>query len=136
MKPPLKFTSSLLVAAGLWIGAPGWLLAADPKAEHPAAQQAASGTDDVTVTGEVVDLVCYTDSGASGPGHADCAKVCINAGLPVGLKAQDGKTYVLVGDHKPLNSELASYAAKTITLRGKVVSRDGINMLENAELVK
>jgi hypothetical protein len=43
---------------------------------------------------------------------------------------------VLVGDHKPLNSELAPYAAKTITMKGKVVSRDGINMLENAEIVK
>jgi hypothetical protein len=136
MKPPLKSVSSLLVAAGLWVGAPGWLLAGDPKTEQPVAQQAASGADNATVTGEVVDLVCYTDSGASGPGHADCAKVCIDAGLPVGLKAQDGKTYLLVGDHKPLNHELAPYAAKTITMKGKIVSRDGITMLENAEIVK
>ena len=136
MKLPSKSTFSLLIAAGLWAGAPGLLLAADPKTEGAAAEQAASGAETATITGEVVDLVCYTDSGASGPGHAGCAKVCINAGLPVGLKAQDGKTYVLVGDHKPLNSELAPYAAKTITMRGKVVSRDGITMLENAEIVK
>jgi hypothetical protein len=136
MKPVLNSTFSLLAATGLFLSTTGWLLAADPKAEQPAAQQAASGSDNATITGEVVDLVCYTDSGASGPGHADCAKVCMNAGLPVGLKAQDGKTYVLVGDHKPLNSELAPYAAKTITMKGKVVSRDGINMLENAEIVK
>ncbi|MBV9491399.1 MAG: hypothetical protein JO069_17010 [Verrucomicrobia bacterium] len=96
----------------------------------------AADSDVVTLTGEVVDLVCYTDSGASGPDHADCAKVCINAGLPVGLKAKDGKTYLLVGEHKPLNSELAPYAAKTITLRGKLVGRDGISLLENAEIVK
>jgi hypothetical protein len=31
---------------------------------------------------------------------------------------------------------LAAYAAKTVTLKGKLVSRDGINMLVNAELVK
>jgi hypothetical protein len=62
--------------------------------------------------------------------------VCINAGLPVGLKAEDGKVYMLVGEHKPLNSILAQYAAKTVTMRGKLVSRDGINMLENAEIVK
>ena len=136
MKPFLKSTLSLLATTSLFIGAPASLLAADPKDEHPVAQQAASGSANATVTGEVVDLVCYTDSGASGPGHADCAKVCMNAGLPVGLKAQDGKTYVLVGDHKPLNSELAPYAAKTITMKGKVVSRDGLNMLENAEIVK
>lgn len=136
MQPFLKSTLSLLAVSSLFMGAPGWLLAADPKTEHSAAQQATAGSDNVTITGEVVDLVCYTDSGASGPGHADCAKVCITSGLPVGLKAQDGKTYVVVGDHKPLNSELAPYAARTITMKGKVVSRDGINLLENAEIVK
>ena len=57
-------------------------------------------------------------------------------GLPVGLKAGDGKVYMLVGEHKPVNSTLAQYAAKTVTMRGKLVSRDGINMLENAEIVK
>lgn len=60
----------------------------------------------------------------------------IKAGLPVGLKATDGKVYLLVGDHKPMNAELVEYAAKTITMKGTVVSRDGINMLENAEIVK
>jgi hypothetical protein len=31
---------------------------------------------------------------------------------------------------------LAPYGGKTVTLKGKIVSRDGINMIENAELVK
>ena len=104
----------------------------------PAAVSAANPEKDqtVTITGEVIDMVCYTDSGASGKDHADCAKVCISAGLPVGLKGQDGKIYLLIGDHKPMNDELAKYAAETITVKGKGVSRDGINMIENAEIVK
>ena len=57
-------------------------------------------------------------------------------GLPVGIKATDGKTYLLVGEHKPLNATLAPLAAKTITVKGKAVSRDGFNMIENAEIVK
>jgi hypothetical protein len=136
MKTFLPSTLSLLATGSLFLGASGSLRAEDPKAEHQTAQEAASGTDNATITGEVVDLVCYTDSGASGTAHADCAKVCMNAGLPVGLKAKDGKTYVLVGDHKPMNAELVQYAAKTVTMKGKLVSRDGINLLENAELVK
>jgi hypothetical protein len=91
---------------------------------------------DVAVKGEIVDLVCYTDHGAAGAEHADCAKACIGMGLPVGLKGEDGKTYLLVGDHKPLNEDAAQYAAKTVTVKGKVVSRDGINMIENAEISK
>jgi hypothetical protein len=90
----------------------------------------------VTVKGEVVDMVCYTDGGASGKDHADCAQTCISAGLPVGLKSEDGKIYLLIGDHKPMNNELVKYAAQTITVKGKAVSRDGVNMIENAEIVK
>lgn len=88
------------------------------------------------VTGEVVDMVCYIDHGATGEKHADCAKKCIAGGLPVGLKADDGKTYLLVGEHVSMNKELADYAAKTITVEGKVVSRDGFNMIENATIQK
>ncbi len=88
------------------------------------------------ITGEVVDMACYVDHGSTGEKHADCAKKCITSGLPVGLKADDGKTYLLIGDHKPLNAELAEYAAKKITVEGKVASRDGIFMIENAVIQK
>ena len=97
--------------------------------------KAASGST-ITVTGEVLDMACYLDHGAHGEKHADCAQKCISSGLPVGLKATDGTTYLLIGEHMPANSELAQYAAKTITVRGKFVSRDGINLLENIEIVK
>jgi type 1 fimbria pilin len=94
------------------------------------------GGQDVTVTGEVLDMSCYIDHGAIGEKHAACAKKCIASGLPVGIKANDGKTYLLIGDHKPANSELADYAAKTITVKGKRASRDGIEMIENAVVQK
>jgi len=58
------------------------------------------------------------------------------SGLPVGIKGDDGKTYLLIGEHKPLNSELAEYAGKSTTVKGKLSSRDGINMIENAEVQK
>jgi type 1 fimbria pilin len=90
----------------------------------------------VTVKGEVLDMACYLDHGAHGEKHAQCAATCIASGLPVGIKGEDGKTYLLIGEHKPLNSELAQYAAKTITVKGKLVSRDGFNMIENAEIQK
>ena len=89
-----------------------------------------------TVKGEVVDMACYIDHGATGEKHADCAKKCITSGLPVGIKAVDGKTYLLIGEHKSINADLAQYAAKTITVKGKVASRDGFNMIENAEIQK
>ena len=95
-----------------------------------------SSGQEVTVTGEVVDMSCYIDHGATGEKHAACAKKCIASGLPAGIKASDGKTYLVIGDHKPLNSELADDAAKPITVKGKLVSRDGISMIENAAVQK
>jgi hypothetical protein len=53
----------------------------------------------------------------------------------VGLKSADGTVYLLIGAHQPANEKLAQYAAKTITVKGKLVSRDGINLLENIEIV-
>lgn len=117
-----------IAAAAALIASP--LFAADEgKHEHGAGEMK-------KVTGEVVDMACYVDHGATGEKHADCAKKCIAGGLPVGLKADDGKTYLLIGDHTPMNKELAEYAAKTITVEGKVVSRDGFNMIENASIQK
>jgi hypothetical protein len=90
---------------------------------------------DKTLTGEIVDLMCYADHNASGEKHASCAAMCIKGGGPVAILS-DGKTYLVVGDHKPMNDQLAEYAGKTITLKGKLASTGGIPMLENAEIVK
>lgn len=87
------------------------------------------------VTGEVVDLMCYIDHGAMGAKHADCAEKCIKGGGPVGI-VSDGKAYLVIGEHKPMNDELAPLAGKTVTLRGKMAHKDGMTMLENAEIVK
>ena len=89
-----------------------------------------------TIKGEVVDLMCYLDHGAKGEKHKGCASTCIKGGGPVGLLTEDDQVYLVVGDHKPINAELASKAAETVTLKGKVVEKHGMKMIENAELEK
>ena len=121
-----------IAAAAVFAASP---LLAHEGHEHGDKEDLAAG-ETKKITGEVVDMACYIDHNATGDKHADCAKKCITSGLPVGLKADDGKTYLLIGEHKPLNSELAQYAAKKITVEGKVASRDGIYMIENAVIQK
>jgi hypothetical protein len=87
-----------------------------------------------TLKGEVVDLMCYLDHGAKGEKHMGCATKCIKSGGPVGLLTPDGQVYLVIGDHKPINDQLADKAAQTVTLKGKVVERSGMKMIENAEL--
>src|SRR5947209_5614883 len=88
-----------------------------------------------TITGEIVDMMCYVDHNASGAKHAECAAKCIKGNGPVGI-VENGKAYLIVGEHKPMNAELAEFAGKTITLKGKMAERGGIAMIENAEIVK
>src|SRR5256714_11643939 len=87
------------------------------------------------VTGEVVDMMCYVDHNAMGEKHAGCASKCVKGGGPVGI-VSNGKAYLVVGEHKPINDELAEYAGKTVTVKGKMAERGGVAMLENAKIVK
>ena len=103
------------------------------------AQEHEHGGDTATskeVTGEVVDMMCYVDHNAVGEKHGQsCGAKCVKNGGPVGI-VSDGKAYLVVGEHKPINDQLAEYCGKTITLKGKMAERGGIAMLENAEIVK
>jgi hypothetical protein len=101
--------------------------------EHEKEKLAADS--DKTLTGEIIDLMCYADHNATGEKHAKCAATCIKSGGPVAILS-DGKAYLVVGDHKPMNEQLAEYAGKTVTLKGKLASNGGIPLLENAEIVK
>ena len=108
-------------------------LAHDP-AEH--GKENLSAGAEKSVTGEIVDMMCYVDHNAVGETHGQsCGAKCIKGGGPVGI-VSDGKAYLVVGEHKPMNDQLADYCGKTVTLKGKAAERGGIAMLENAEIVK
>jgi len=96
-----------------------------------------AGAQQILVTGEVLDMTCYIAYNLSGPDHAECARVCIRNGLPVGIKAQDGKVYLLSGEPgHSVNAELADYAAKTVTIKGRQSVRDGFAQLQVEEIRK
>src|SRR5215475_3548304 len=95
------------------------------------------GPQEILVTGEVLDMTCYIASNLSGPDHAECARVCIRSGEPAGIKAQDGKVYLLTGEPgHSINSEVADYAAKIVTIKGKQTVRDGFAQLQVEEIRK
>jgi hypothetical protein len=116
--------SMVTVALGASLALPMLLSGAEEKA--------AGATQ--TIKGEVVDLMCYLDHGAKGDKHKGCAKKCIESGGPVGLLTADDQLFLVIGDHAPINKELSDKAAQTVTLKGKVVERNGMKMIENAML--
>jgi hypothetical protein len=101
--------------------------------EHEHSGNAAASKE---VTGEVVDMMCYVDHNAVGEKHGQsCGAKCIKNGGPVGI-VSEGKAYLVVGEHKPINDQLAEYCGKNVTVKGKLAERGGIAMIENAEIVK
>ena len=82
-------------------------------------------------------MTCYIAQNLSGSQHAQCARECIRRGLPAGIKTEAGKVYLLTG--KPghsLNAELADYAAKIVTIKGRETTRDGFAQLQVEEIRK
>lgn len=101
--------------------------------EHEHGKDAAASKE---VTGEVVDMMCYVDHNAVGEKHGQaCGAKCIKSGGPAGI-VSEGKAYLVVGEHKPINDQLAEYCGKNVTVKGKIAERGGIAMIENTEIVK
>lgn len=84
--------------------------------------------EEISVSGEVLDLSCFMASGAKGEGHKGCAEKCMNNGMPIGLLGDDGKVYLLVEDHKNANpyQSLKEHAAAQVSVTGKYFVRNGM----------
>lgn len=99
-------------------------------------QKASSG--DVSVTGEIIDIKCYSTGmmGGRGPEHEECAISCIKGGLPVGILDDQGNVYAVVPAKgtKGANEELVKYAAQRVTLKGKLIEKGGTRLLHFASL--
>ena len=122
------------LAAAILISATVTVLVLKWSERHP---RSVSGAQEILVTGEVLDMTCYIASNLSGPDHAKCAGDCIRSGLPAGIKSQDGKVYLLTGGPgHSINAELADYAAKIVTIKGRRSMRDGFAQLQVEEIRK
>jgi hypothetical protein len=124
----LQLAAAVLISVSLTALLMKW-----PERRH----RSVAGAQEILVTGEVLDMTCYIAYNLSGPDHAECAKVCIRNGAAAGLKAGDGRVYLLTG--KPgesLNDQLSDLAAKIVTIKGTETTRDGFAQLQIEEIRK
>jgi hypothetical protein len=81
----------------------------------------------VTLSGEIEDLYCYMNHKPFGADHA----ACIKAGLPVAFVASNGSVYVVTDkDKAPVNTTVADFAGRKVTITGTVSERSGIKAIE------
>jgi hypothetical protein len=93
-----------------------------------------------TVTGQLVDLSCYSqDKDNAGNHHVErgfvCAQACAREGFEVGLLTPDGKVYHVRGEltaHS--NSQLVPYMAETVTITGTVSEKEGQLLIVSSSL--
>jgi hypothetical protein len=93
---------------------------------------AAAAGKEMTLTGQVIDLNCYTTNGASGSGHKACAQACAKAGVPYAILGSDGNVYMVVSSKPgdPQNSKLEQYAEEKVKLKGTHRFAHGVHTLE------
>jgi hypothetical protein len=88
-----------------------------------------------TVTGKVVDLVCYARNKANTELDHDAGRVCAIAcikweGNPAGIVTAEGKAYQLTGGVLGKNNlKISEHIAHTVTITGNVYEKDRMTML-------
>lgn len=100
-----------------------------------AAQEAkpmAAGNE-VTLTGQVIDVYCYTASGAmaTGPGHKACAEACAKSGEALAILA-DGVIYMPISSKPadPQNPRLLPFAEGKVRVTGTHRMQSGLHTVE------
>ncbi|HEX9705639.1 MAG TPA: hypothetical protein VGA20_10360 [Gemmatimonadales bacterium] len=97
-----------------------------------AAQQAPAAAPEQTITGQVVDINCYTVNGAQGAGHKDCATACANKGVALAILASDGTLYIPVsgGMGDPQNPKLLPHVEGKVRVTGMTRTKGGLHTIE------
>ncbi len=100
-----------------------------------AAQGSMGGKDmgnEVTLTGTVVDVNCYTANGATGAAHKACAEACAKAGVPLAILSSDGTLYMAVSAKPadPQNSKLLPFAEGKVKVTGTHRFKNGLHSIE------
>ena len=96
-----------------------------------AGKMAAPGKD-LTITGQVIDINCYTTMGASGEGHKMCAQACAKAGVALAILGSDGTIYMPVSSKPadPQNSRLVDFTEAKEKVTGVHRMEKGLHTIE------
>jgi len=117
--------------------APAWSATTLEAAAAEANKKVLAAGKPLTITGEVVDVSCYTQLGKRGEAHKACGAKCVLNGAPVGIVTADNTLYILMAEpHHPRRDGQASIAkeysekmAATVTVSGMASEFGGIHTL-------
>ena len=94
-------------------------------------------SEDVTVSGVVVDVSCKFGQGLTGNDHRMCAQVCADRGIPLAILTDDGTLYIPTSAAMPgdaQNARLKEFAEQRVTVKGKAFKAGGARALQIATI--
>jgi hypothetical protein len=107
----MKATVRAVLSAGVALCLAGWVFGAE-----------------ATVTGELVDVECYTKDPVKNVGvvHQDCATLCAMKGQALAIVTDKGEMYSITGDMTDgHNAMLAPHMSHRVVVSGEVSEKDG-----------
>jgi type 1 fimbria pilin len=95
------------------------------------AQQANAG-DKVTLTGQVIDVNCFTAHQLQGAQHKACATACANKGVSLAVLSSDGTIYMPVSSKPgdPQNPRLMQFTEGKVKVTGTHRMVNGLHTIE------
>ena len=85
----------------------------------------------ITLIGQVVDTGCYIHHDSKGADHADCAKMCAKAGVPLAILDDKGKLYLPIAtDHKNQNVKLMPFIEQKVKVTGLAYDKGGLSGID------
>ena len=100
------------------------------------AAAAGGGGDQVSLTGTVIDVNCYSTHQLTGAQHKSCATACANKGVSLAILTSDGTIYMPVSSKPadPQNSRLASFVEGKVKITGTHRMANGLHTIEIAKV--
>ena len=107
-------------------------LASAPLAAQQPTAAAAPKADEMTITGQVVDVSCFILNNASGASHKACAQACADKGITLGVKTSDGTIYIPLGTGmaNAQNPKLREFAEGNVRVTGVHRFTNGVHTIE------
>ena len=90
-----------------------------------------------TITGELVDVECYTKDKVKNVGvvHQDCATLCAMKGQALAVVTDEGEVYTVTGELTDGNNALlAPHMSHRVVLTGDVSEKDGHKVIQATKL--
>lgn len=96
----------------------------------------AAAPDQVTVTGQVIDVNCFTTHQLQGAQHKNCATACANKGVSLAILSSDGTIYMPVSSKPadPQNARLLTFVEGKVKVTGTHRMVNGLHTIEIASV--